>query len=152
MKPKTFVLKTLAVASSVLLVVAASGGVAAAQTAPSTVPSSGTSTQDNALARTALIAEANAVADFLQISPEQLQSELVGHSLAQVGQQHGKTPAEMTTVVVDTAHAQIDAAVNDGDLTPEEAAEYKLDVVNYAPMVVRSVEASAYAIGAVAGD
>jgi len=106
----------------------------------------------NELALAGLAAEAAAVANFLEISPEQLQDELVGHSLAQVAQQHGRTAAEVTTVVVETAHSQIDAAVEQGQLSPEEAAQYKRQVVKYAPLVVNSSDASAFALGAVDSD
>jgi phage I-like protein len=144
----SFLARSLAVASMALLVVTATGGVASAQT----VSSDRTPAETNQLAVAALNAEAAAVAQYLEISPEQLQSELYGRSLAQVARLHGKTTAEITTVVVDTAHQQIDLALNEGQLTPEEAFEYKRQVVKYAPLMVMSEEASAFALGAVAND
>ena len=103
---------------------------------------------DDPLAQFMLAGEANAVADFLGISTDQFESELVGHSLAQVAQQHGKRVGDVTRVVVDTANAGLDTAVSEGKLPSGTAAEYRFGIALYAPMLVQSADASAFALAA----
>jgi len=119
--------------------------VASAQSLP------GHPAADGPVQQQMLAGEASAVAQFLEISPEQLQSELAGHSLAHVTQQHGKSVADVTAVVVRAAHEQLDAAVSVGQLPGDEAARYKTQISLFAPLLVTSQEASALALQAAEG-
>jgi hypothetical protein len=147
----SFLLKPLLIAScTTLLLVAAGGAVASAETLglPSGIVAAN---GDDATQQLMLAGEASSVAQFLGVSTDQLQHELSGHSLAQVAQQHGKSAAEVTAVVVDTAGQQLDTAVSLGQLSSNTAAEYKTQIAALAPLLVRSEEASALALQAVGG-
>jgi hypothetical protein len=134
---KPFVIRSVA-AACVLLATATS--VASAQMLPGPNPGDGPVQQEM------LAAEAAAVAAFLEISPEQFQSELVGHSLAQVAEQHDKSVDDVTAVVVAAAHQQLDVAVSLGQLPVDKAAQYKNEIAFVAPFLVRSPQASALAL------
>ncbi|MBV9600527.1 MAG: hypothetical protein JOZ87_27260 [Chloroflexi bacterium] len=137
--------RVAALAGAALLSVAL-GGVASAQTLPGGLPSLDGNDQ---LKQVVLAGEATAVAQFLGISTDQLQSELVGKSLAQVTQQHGKSVSDVTNVVVDSADQQLDAAVSQGQLSSDAAAQYRNQIGFFAPFLVNSPEASAMALQAV---
>jgi hypothetical protein len=64
----------------------------------------------------------NAAATALNITPEQLRTELNAKSLADVAKAHGKTAADMVTALETAAHARIQAAVTAGRLTAAQAA------------------------------
>jgi len=98
-----------------------------------------------------LAGEAGAVAQFLDISVDQLRGELTGHSLADVAQQHGKSVADATSVVVDAANRQLDSAVSAGQLSAGTASRYKFMIALFAPSLVNSEEASALALQVAAG-
>ena len=67
-----------------------------------------------------------AVATALGITETQLKSELdSGSTLAQIAVKHGKTAADVTKIVTDSATAQIDAAVTAGKLTADQATALK---------------------------
>ncbi|MBV9582174.1 MAG: hypothetical protein JO057_26625 [Chloroflexi bacterium] len=134
----------MALAGAALLTVALGGGVASAQTLPGLPSLDG----NDQLQQVMLAGEANAVAQFLGISPAQLQSELAGKSLAQVAQQHGKSVSDLTDVVVDSADEQLDAAVGQGQIGSDAAAQYKNEIGFFAPFLVSSPEASAAALQA----
>jgi hypothetical protein len=138
----TFVMRSIA-AACLVLVTATS--VASAQTLPGPNPGDGPVQQQM------LAAEAAAVAAFLEISPEQLQSELVGQSLAQLAQQHGKSVDDVTTVVVGAAKQELDNAVSNGQLASDKAEQYKSQIAFFAPFLVRSPQASAAALQAAGG-
>ncbi|MBV9173850.1 MAG: hypothetical protein JOZ81_27625 [Chloroflexi bacterium] len=128
-----------------LLVAGTAGGVASAQDLPV-----GAVAADGDISVQQLLAgEASALADFLAISTDQLQHELVGHSLAEVAQQHGKSAADVTAVVVDTAQRELDAAVDHDQVSRETAAGYRAEIAALAPMLVNSAEATAAALQAV---
>ncbi len=135
----------VAVACAALLSVALSG-VASAQSLPIGLPSIDPSGQ---LQQVVLSGEADAVAQFLGISTTQLQSELAGHSLAQVAQQHGKSVSDVTSVVVNSADEQLDAAVSQGEVSSDTASQYKAQIALFAPFLVSSPDASAMALQAV---
>jgi len=132
----------VAVACAAMLSVALSG-VASAQGLPLGLPSLDPNGQ---LEQMMLAGEANAVAQYLGISTSQLQAELAGQSLAQVAQQHGKSVSGITSVVVDSADQQLDAAVSQGELSSDTATQYKGEVAMFAPFLVSSPEASAMAL------
>jgi hypothetical protein len=134
-----------ALACAALMSLALSG-VASAQSLPIGMPSIDPSGQ---LQQVVLAGEADAVAQFLGISTTQLQSELVGQSLAQVAQQHGKSVSDVTNVVVDSADQQLDAAVSQGQLSTDTASQYKSQIALFAPFLVNSPQASAMALQAV---
>jgi hypothetical protein len=129
----------LASCLAVVAALAVGAGSASAQTVP--LPS-------DPVAQLTLAGEAAAVSDFLGISVDQLQHELVGRSLADVAQLHGKRVADVTRVVVDTANAQLDAAVARGEVASETAAQYRFELGLFAPMLVQSKDASAQALSA----
>jgi hypothetical protein len=133
--------KVLALGGAALLSVAMSG-VASAQTLP-------TITDNPQLQQTVLAGEADAVSQFLGISTTQLQTELAGQSLAQVARQHGKSASDITSVVVNSADQQLDAAVSQGQLSSDTAAQYKSQIGFFAPFLVNSPDASAMALQAV---
>jgi hypothetical protein len=64
----------------------------------------------------------NAAATVLNITPQQLRTELQGKSLADVAKAHGKTAADVVTALETAAHARIQAAVTAGRLTAAQAA------------------------------
>ena len=67
-----------------------------------------------------------AVATALGISEADLKTELdAGSTLAQIAVKHGKTAADVTKVVTDSATAQIEAAVTSGKLTADQATKLK---------------------------
>ena len=101
---------------------------------------------DDPVQQLMLAGEASAVAQFLDISVEQLRAELTGHSLAEVAQQHGKSVEEATSVVVDAANRQLDTAVRIGELSSFTAARYRFMIAFFAPTLVNSEEASALAL------
>jgi hypothetical protein len=70
----------------------------------------------------------NAAATALNITPQQLRTELQGKSLADVAKAHGKTEADMVTALQTAAHARIDAAVTAGRVTAADAATQKTQV------------------------
>jgi hypothetical protein len=133
----------LAVPSALLLAASLGAGAALAQPLP--LGSIANYAQDP-VAQVMLAGEASAVSDYLGISVDQLHAELVGHSLADVARQHGKSVSETTSVVVQTANQGLDAAVSDGDLPSDTAAGYRAQVRLFAPFLVNSPEASALAL------
>jgi hypothetical protein len=135
----------VAVACATLLSVALSG-VASAQGLPFGMPSIDPNGQ---LAQIVLAGEADAVAQYLGIPTDQLRSELAGQSLAQVAQQHGKSVSGVTNVVVSSADQQLDAAVSQGQISTDTAAQYKQQIGFFAPFLVSSADASAMAVQAV---
>ena len=135
----------VAVACATLLSVGLSG-VASAQGLPFGMPSIDPNGQ---LAQIVLAGEADAVAQYLGIPTDQLQSELAGQSLAQVAQQHGKSVSGVTNVVVTSADQQLDAAVSQGQISNDTAAQYKQQIGFFAPYLVSSADASAMALQAV---
>jgi hypothetical protein len=134
------------VAGATFLTVA-TGGVASAQGLPFGMPGLNPS---DPVQQVMLAGEAVAVAQFLGITTDQLQSELAGHSLADVAKQHGKSVNDMTSVVVSTADQQLDAAVGLGQMPAETAAQYKSQIGFFAPFLVNSSDASAMALQAAA--
>jgi hypothetical protein len=70
----------------------------------------------------------NAAATVLNITPQQLRTELPGKSLADVAQAHGKTAADMVNALETAAHNRIDAAVTAGRLSAADAATQKTQV------------------------
>ena len=71
-------------------------------------------------------ADATALATWLGITPEQLQTELhtgSGQSLAQVAQAHGKTREALITFLTEQARTRLDQAVTAGRLTRQQADE-----------------------------
>jgi hypothetical protein len=135
--------KLVTLACAACLSIAAGSGVASAQTLPTITP-------NDSLQQVVLAGEGSAVSEFLGISTDQLQSELAGHSLAQVAQQHGKSASELAKVVVDAADQQLDAAVSQGQVSGDTAAQYKSQLAFLAPFLVNSREASAMALQAAA--
>jgi len=93
-----------------------------------------------------LASEANAVSSYPGISIAQLQSELPGHSVADVAHEHGKSVSEVTDVMVQTANQQLDAAVASGAVPAGAAAQYRFQLMLFAPMLVNSADASAFAL------
>lgn len=96
--------------------------------------------------RLMLASEATAVSSYLGISIEQLQVELPGHSLADVTREHGKSVPEVTDLMVQTANQQLDAAVASGAVSANDAAQYRIQLMLFAPTLVNSADASAFAL------
>ena len=70
--------------------------------------------------------DGQALATWLGITPEQLQTELhsgTGQSLAQVALAHGKTRDALITFLTDQARTRLDQAVTAGRLTRQQADE-----------------------------
>jgi hypothetical protein len=135
----------LVVAGAALLLVS-SGGVASAQSLPG-IPMPDPNGQ---VEQIMLAGEADAVAQYLEIPTDQLRSELVGRSLAEVTRQHGKSVSEVTRVVVSAANQQLDAAVEQGQLDADTAGRYSGQIGLFAPLLVSSPEATALALQATA--
>jgi hypothetical protein len=72
--------------------------------------------------------ELTAAATVIGITPQQLQTELAGKSLADVAQAHGKTGADVATALKNAAHTRLDAAVTAGRLTADQANTQKTQV------------------------
>jgi hypothetical protein len=140
---RQFLAKLFLIASTAALAVGTGGGVSAAQTLP---PGVLASMEEDPVVQLMLSAEASAVAQFLEIPLEQLEVELSDQSLAQVTRNYGKSIGEVTSVVVATAHQQLDDAVNGGQLSAEAAAQYKFQIAFLAPMLVNSKQASQMAL------
>jgi hypothetical protein len=139
---KLFRLNKVAALGGAALLSVALGGVASAQSLP-------VISDNQQLQQTMLAGEADAVSQFLGISTTQLQTELAGQSLAQVARQHGKSVSDMTNVVVNSADEQLDAAVSEGQVSSDTAAQYKAQIGFFAPFLVNSPDASAMALQAV---
>jgi hypothetical protein len=126
------------------LLLASSGGVASAQSLPG-VPMPDPNGQ---VEQIMLAGEADAVAQYLDISTDQLRGELAGQSLAQVTRRHGKSVSEVTKVVVNAANQQLAAAVEQGQLDADTAGRYSGQLALFAPLLVNSPEATALALQA----
>jgi hypothetical protein len=63
----------------------------------------------------------NAAATAIGITPQQLQTELAGKSLADVAKAHGKTAADVATALKNAAHTRVDQAAAAGKLTADQA-------------------------------
>ena len=93
-----------------------------------------------------LSGEASAVSQYLGISTDELRTELAGRSLADVAQMHGQPVDGVTRVVVEAANDQLDTAVAQGDVSKATSDQYRMELSFFAPMLVRSAEASAMAL------
>jgi hypothetical protein len=93
-----------------------------------------------------LSTEADAVAGYLGITVDQLQVELAGHSVADVTRQHGKSVSAVTNLMVKTANQQLDAAVASGAVASGDAMQYRAELMFFAPTLVYSPDASAFAL------
>src|SRR5712691_9552848 len=67
----------------------------------------------------------NAAATAIGITPQQLRTELVGKSLADVAKAHGKTAADVATALKNAAHTRIDQAVTAGKVAADQANTQK---------------------------
>jgi hypothetical protein len=76
------------------------------------------------------------VAQLLGISVQQLRTELAGHSLAQVAQNHGHSAQDVITTITNTANSHIDQAVSSGKLTSDQGNQAKQRVTNSVPNLV----------------
>ncbi|MBV9355719.1 MAG: hypothetical protein JO023_09350 [Chloroflexi bacterium] len=80
--------------------------------------------------------EAQAVAQMLGISVQQLRTELAGHSLAQVAQNHSHSAQDVINTITNTANARIDQAVSSGKLTSDQGNQAKQRIASSAPNLV----------------
>jgi polyhydroxyalkanoate synthesis regulator phasin len=80
-----------------------------------------------------------AAATALNISPQQLRTELQGKSLAQVATAHGTTGAALAATLKDDAHKRIDQAVTNGRLTADQANTAKTNVDQHIDQMVNQV-------------
>jgi hypothetical protein len=134
----TFRTKSLLVATFAGVLAAGSVvGIASAQSLSPEPSSTLVQTLQNELGRLVLANEASAVAQLLGISIEQLQQELVGHSLAQVAANHGKSADDVNTVLLDTADGQVDQAVALGLMSPDDGANLKSEIATVTPALVQ---------------
>lgn len=140
----------LAVPSALLLAASFGAGAALAQPLLPPMASVADYVHDPVI-QAMLAGEATAVADYLGIPADQLRAELVGHSLADVARQHGRSVSETTDVVVQAANQQLDAAVSAGELSSDTAAGYRGQIGLLAPFLVNSQDASAFALQVVDG-
>jgi ribosome recycling factor len=69
-----------------------------------------------------------AAAQAIGITPQQLQQELPGKSLAQVASAHGKSGADVATALKNTANQRIDQEVTNGRLTADQANTQKTNI------------------------
>src|SRR5712691_1991882 len=67
----------------------------------------------------------NAAATAIGITPQQLRTELVGKSLADVAKAHGKTAADVATALKNAAHTRVDQAVTAGKVAADQANTQK---------------------------
>ena len=80
-----------------------------------------------------------AVATALGVTEADLKTELdAGSTLAQIAVKHGKTAADMTKAVTDSATAQIDAAVTAKKLTADQATQLKSHLPQLVDHIVNS--------------
>jgi hypothetical protein len=89
------------------------------------------------LGRFVLANETSAVAQLLGISIDQLQHELVGHSLAQVAANQGKSTDDVNKVLLDTADGQVDQAVTLGLMSPDDGANLKSEIATVTHALVQ---------------
>jgi hypothetical protein len=80
--------------------------------------------------------EAQAVAQMLGISVQQLRTELAGHSLAQVAQNHNHSAQDVINSITGAANSRIDQAVSSGKLTSDQGNQAKQRIANAAPNLV----------------
>jgi hypothetical protein len=80
--------------------------------------------------------ETSAVADFLGISAEQLKQEAIGHTLAEVASNHGKSAESLTAVMKDTAYKDLDTALFFGFVAKDRAADYRAQIDALMPDLV----------------
>ncbi len=71
-----------------------------------------------------------AAAQAIGITPQQLQSELPGKSLAQVATNHGKQASDVVSALTTAADTRIDQAVSSGRLTADQGNTQKTDAAN----------------------
>ena len=89
-----------------------------------------------------------AVATSLGISEANLKTELdAGSSLAQIAVKHGKTAADVTKVVTDSATAQIDAAVTANKLTADQATRLKAHLPQLVDRIVNGTRSGDHGRG-----
>ena len=69
-----------------------------------------------------------AVQSMLNLTPQQLRTELQTKSLGQIASEHGSSPAAVATALKNAAHTAIDQAVTAGKLTADQAAQRKTQV------------------------
>ena len=81
----------------------------------------------------------NVAAQAIGITPQQLQSELPGKSLAQVASNHGKQGSDVDTALKNAANARIDQAVSSGRLTADQGNTQKTNVDNRIDQLVNQV-------------
>ena len=80
-----------------------------------------------------------AVATALDVTEADLRTELdAGSTLAQIAVKHGKTAADVTKAVTDSATAQIDAAVTAKKLTADQATRLKSHLPQLVDHIVNS--------------
>jgi hypothetical protein len=70
----------------------------------------------------------NVAAQAIGITPQQLQQELSGKSLAQVASAHGKTGDDVATALKKAANTRIDQAVSSGQLTSDQGNTQKSNI------------------------
>jgi hypothetical protein len=73
-------------------------------------------------------AELGAAATALNITPQQLMTEIQGKSLADVASAHNVPLANVTNAIKDAAHKRIDAQVTAGHLTADQATSLKTKI------------------------
>jgi hypothetical protein len=81
----------------------------------------------------------NVAAQTIGITPQQLQSELPGKSLAQVAANHGKQASDVVNALTTAADQRIDQAVSSGRLTADQGNTQKTNVANRINQLVNQV-------------
>ena len=84
-------------------------------------------------------ASLDAAAQALGLTTDQLRQDLVGKSLAQVAQAHGKNPSDVATAMKNAANQHIDQAVSSGQLTADQAAQRKQQVSQRIDQLINQV-------------
>jgi hypothetical protein len=78
-------------------------------------------------------------AHAIDITPQQLRTEMPGKSLAQVAQAHNKTGADVATALKNAANQRIDQAVSSGRITADQGNTQKTNVDQRIDQLVNEV-------------
>ena len=80
--------------------------------------------------------EASAVANLLDISVEQLRVEMAGRSLADVAAAYNRSPGDVSAVMLETAHRDLQLAARLGLISQEARADLKAQFEEVLPGLI----------------
>lgn len=80
-----------------------------------------------------------AIADHLKITPQQLRTEMNGHSLADVASNHGSSAADIKQFILSNAQQRLNEAVSSGKMTQQQADKIMADLQSRIDQIVNDV-------------